>query len=213
MNIEGENLEGVFGGNELLEYNNHPNYEGKSVAVSGGGNVAMDTARTVKRLGAKNVYVIYRRAEEQMPAEKLEIEDAKKEGIEFLFQNNIVKIIGENKVEKIELIKTKLEKKEGETRLSPVNIEGSNYLLNVDYVVMAVGSKVEEKLVNSLNLELTYNGKIKVDTNNRTSKEKIFAGGDVAATKSTVAFAARSGRNAANNIKEFIKRLIKDRKK
>ena len=204
MNIEGENLEGVFGGNELLEYNNHPNYKGKSVAVSGGGNVAMDTARTIKRLGAKNVYVIYRRAEEQMPAEKLEIEDAKKEGIEFLFQNNIVKIIGENKVDKIELIKTKLEKKEGETRLSPINIEGSNYLLDVDYVVMAVGSKVKEKLVNSLNLELTYNGKIKVDTNNKTSKEKIFAGGDVAAAKSTVAFAARSGRNAANNIKEFL---------
>ena len=209
MNIEGENLEGVFGGNELLEYNNHPNYKGKSVAVSGGGNVAMDTARTIKRLGAKNVYIIYRRAEEQMPAEKLEIEDAKKEGIEFLFQNNIVKIIGENKVEKIELIKTKLEKKEGETRLSPINIEGSNYLLDVDYVVMAVGSKVEEKLVNSLNLELTYNGKIKVDTNNKTSKEKIFAGGDVAAAKSTVAFAARSGRNAAKNIKKSLLNITK----
>lgn len=207
MKIPGEELNGVYGANTLLEIGNHPDYTNKNVAVIGGGNVAMDAARTIKRMGAKSVKVIYRRAEEQMPAEKLEIEDAKKEGIEFLFQNNIVKIIGENRVEKIELIKTKLEKKEGETRLSPVNIEGSNYLLNVDYVVMAVGSKVEEKLVNSLNLELTYNGKIKVDTNNRTSKEKIFAGGDVAAAKSTVAFAARSGRNAAKNIKEFLKSM------
>lgn len=80
MNIPGENLQGVYGGNELLETNIHPNYEGKNVAVSGGGNVAMDTARTIKRLGAKNVYVIYRRAKEQMPAEELEIEEAEKEG-------------------------------------------------------------------------------------------------------------------------------------
>lgn len=116
MNIEGENLEGVFGGNELLEYNNHPNYEGKSVAVSGGGNVAMDTARTVKRLGAKNVYVIYRRAEEQMPAEKLEIEDAKKEGIEFLFQNNIVKIIDENQSRKNRTNKNKVREKRGRNK-------------------------------------------------------------------------------------------------
>ena len=130
-----------------------------------------------------------------------------KEGIKIWFQNNIVKINGLEKVENVELIKTKLIQKEGESRLSPVNIEGSNYLLDVDYAVMAVGSKVEEKLVNSLNLELTYNGKIKVDTKNKTSKENVFAGGDVAAAKSTVAFAARSGRNAAKNIKEFLKSM------
>ena len=96
---------------------------GKKVAVIGGGNVAMDCARTIKRLGAESVKIIYRRAKEQMPAEEKEIEDGKKEGIEFLFQNNIVKIIGTNKVEKIELIKTKLVEKEGESRLVPVNIE------------------------------------------------------------------------------------------
>jgi len=106
MNIEGENLQGVYGGNELLENKNHPNYTNKKVAISGGGNVAIDCARTIKRLGAAGVKIIYRRAEEQMPAEKKEIEDAKKEGIEFLFQNNIVKIIGKEKVEKLELIKT-----------------------------------------------------------------------------------------------------------
>lgn len=104
MNVEGEGLEGVYGGNYLLEYNKHPNYTGKKVAIIGGGNVAMDSARTIKKLGASEVYVIYRRAEEQMPAEKKEIADAKKEGIEFLFQTNIVKILGKEKVEKLECI-------------------------------------------------------------------------------------------------------------
>ena len=141
MNVEGENLNGVYGGNYLLEYNKHPNYTGKKVAIIGGGNVAMDSDRTIKKLGASEVYVIYRRAEEQMPAEKKEIVDAKKEGIEFLFQTNIVKILGTEKVEKLECIKTELIKKEGENRLSPVNIEGSNFSLDMDYVVMATGSK------------------------------------------------------------------------
>ena len=86
MGIEGEELDGVVGGNSLLEYNKHPNYEGKCVAINGGGNVAMDCARTIKRMGAERVIVVYRRAEEQMPAEKKEIEDAKSEGIEFLAQ-------------------------------------------------------------------------------------------------------------------------------
>ena len=89
MGVEGEELEGVYGGNELLEYNNHPDCEGKIVAVVGGGNVAMDCARTIKMLGAKEVKVIYRRAREQMPAEIKEIEDAINEGIRFLYQNNI----------------------------------------------------------------------------------------------------------------------------
>ena len=98
MGVKGEKLEGVYGGNELLEYNIHPDYTGKIVSVIGGGNVAMDCSRTIKRLGAKEVNVIYRRAEEQMPAEKKEMADAKEEGINFLFQNNIVEIKGENKV-------------------------------------------------------------------------------------------------------------------
>ena len=93
MGVEGENLKGVYGGNELLEKNIHPEYQGKVVAVIGGGNVAMDCARTIQSKGAKEVFVIYRRAEAQMPAEQKEIQDAKKEGVNFLFQNNIVKIL------------------------------------------------------------------------------------------------------------------------
>ena len=157
MGIEGEELNGVYGGNELLEKNCHPDYNGKTVIVSGGGNVAMDCARTVKRLGAKSVKVVYRRAEEQMPAEQKEINDAKAEGVEFLFQNNIVKILGEKEVNGVECIKTELIKKEGDSRLSPVNIEGSNYNIEADYVIMAIGSTVDRQVVNNLNLKLDKN--------------------------------------------------------
>ena len=198
MNVEGENLNGVYGGNYLLEYNKHPNYTGKKVAIIGGGNVAMDSARTIKKLGASEVYVIYRRAEEQMPAEKKEIADAKKEGIEFLFQTNIVKILGKEKVEKLECIKTELVKKEGENRLSPVNIEGSNFILNMDYVVMATGSKPENNIIEKF--EKNEYGYIKIDENMQTSISKVFAGGDIVGQKATVAWASKSGRDAAEKI-------------
>lgn len=204
MNVEGEELEGVYGGNQLLEYNNHPDYKNKKVAIIGGGNVAMDCARTIKRMGAQEVKIIYRRAKEQMPAETKEIQEAKEEGIEFLFQNNIVKIIGNNKVESVELIKTELVQKEGETRRVPVNIPNSNYTIDIDYIVMALGS-MPDSFVNGLGLELNKWGYINIDEKNRTSNPKIFAGGDIAGAKGTVAWAARSGRDAANSIIEYLK--------
>jgi len=206
MGVEGEELEGVFGGNELLEYDLHPDYKGKVVAVIGGGNVAMDCARTIKRLGAKEVKVIYRRAREQMPAEDKEIEDAIKEGIEFLFQNNIVKIIGKDKVEKAQLIKTKLIQKENDTRLVPVNIENSNYEIDVDNIVMALGSEVQP-FVKNLGLVTNKWGNIKINEKYQTSNSKIYAGGDLAGVKSTVAWAAYSGREAAKNI---IKKIMSE---
>lgn len=199
MGVEGEDLEGVYGGNELLEYNLHPDYKGKKVIVTGGGNVAMDCARTINKLGAKEVTVVYRRAEEQMPAEKKEIQDAKNEGVQFAFQNNIAKIMGNQKVEKVELIKTKLIQKEGDSRLSPVNIENSNYQVDVDYIVMALGSK-PQKFVKDLGLELNKWGNIQVDEEYKTSNPKVYAGGDLAGMKGTVAWAAKSGREAAKNI-------------
>ena len=208
MNIEGENKKGVYGGNELLEYKLHPDYKNKSVAVIGGGNVAMDCARTVKRLGAKDVTVIYRRAREQMPAEDKEVEEAINEGIEFLFQHNITKILGNEKVEKIELIKTKLVEKEGESRLVPVNIENSNYERKMDIVIMALGSK-PEAYVKNFGLELNKWGNILIDEEYKTSNSKIYSGGDLAGVKGTVAYAAYSGREAAKNI---IKNLTKDSK-
>ena len=205
MNIPGEDLQGVYGGNELLENKDYPDFKGKVVAVSGGGNVAMDTARTVARLGAKKVFVIYRRAEEQMPAERKEIEDAKNEGIEFLFQNNIVKILGNGKVEEVECIKTNLVQKEGETRLSPVNIEGSNYRMRMDYVIMAVGSKPEEKDI--VGFEKNKWGYVNTNEEKETSMANVYAIGDIAGNKQTVAWASRSGRDVAYEIIEKLKQI------
>lgn len=178
LNIEGEDLKGVYGGNELLETNNHPNYYNKSVGIIGGGNVAIDAARTVKKLGAKKVYVIYRRAEKQMPAEKKEIEEAKKEGIEFLFQNNIVRIIGDKNIQAIELIKTELVKKEGEIREVPVDIENSNYELKLDFLIKAIGSIPEKNNIYG-DIDLNNKNYIIVGKKYNTSDEKIFAGGDI----------------------------------
>lgn len=205
MGVEGEELEGVYGGNELLEYHLHPNYVGKTVAVIGGGNVAMDCARTVKRLGAKEVKVIYRRAKEQMPAEQKEIKEAIEEGVEFLFQNNIVKIMGNKKVEEVELIRTKLVQKEGETRLIPVNIQNSNYKIKVDDIIMALGAN-PAPFVKDLGLHLTKWGNIAINEKYQTSNPKIYAGGDLAGVKGTVAWAAYSGREAAKNIIKVIEK-------
>ena len=141
----------------------------------------------------------------KMPAEDKEISCAIEEKIEFLFQNNIVKIIGKEKVEKLELIKTQLIQKENETRLVPVNIENSNYIIDVDYVIMALGSMPDE-FVKTLGIDLNKWGYISVDEKNRTSNSKIFAGGDLAGCKGTVAWAARSGRDAAESIKEFLEK-------
>ena len=210
MGVEGEGLNGVYGGNELLEFKNYPNFTDKKVAIVGGGNVAMDCCRTIKRLGAKEVKVIYRRAREQMPAEDKEIEAATDEGIEFLFQNNIVKIMGDNedlkeksKVNKVELIKTELVQREGEKRLSPVNIEGSNYVIDMDYVVMALGSK-PENFVKDLGLELDRWGNISVNENYQTSNPKVFAGGDIIGKNKTVAWAGYFGREAAKEIDRYL---------
>ncbi len=203
MNIEGENLTGVYGGNELLENENYPDFAGKTVAVIGGGNTAMDVARTVNKKNAKKVLVIYRRAREQMPAEPEEIDSAIDEGVEFLFQNNIVKILGKEKVESIECIKTELVKVEGD-RERPVNIEGSNYSMDMDYVIMALGSKPESSIIDKTAIQKNDRGYIDVNEDQMTSKEKIFAAGDLIGVKSTVAWAARSGREAAEKIEKYL---------
>ena len=173
-----------------------PDVANKIVAVIGGGNVAMDASRTIKRLGAKEVKVVYRRAEKQMPAERKEIEEAKKEGIEFLFLTNMIKVLDG----KIECVKTELIKKEGETREYPVNIEGSNFFMDVDFVVLAVGSSTDKELINNLGLATNKWGYINVDENYKTSDEKIYGVGDLVGNKQTVAWAARSGFECAKNI-------------
>lgn len=205
MSIMGEDLNGVFGGNELLECGLHPDYTNKIVIVSGGGNVAMDVARSVKRLGAKKVLVAYRRSEEEMPAESTEIKEAKKEGVEFLFYTNLIKILGDKAVEKVECIKTFYDGERLRENLK--NVVGSNFELDADFVVKAIGASSDKNLVNSLGLELDSKGYIKVDENYRTSDDKVFAIGDLNGGKATVAWAAASGRKVA----EYIKNMCKER--
>ena len=145
-----------------------------------------------------------------MPAEDKEVEEAINEGIEFLYQNNIVKILGKDKVRKVELIKTELVKKDGDTRLVPVNIENSNYIIDIDYVVMALGSEVEP-FVKTLGLDTNKWGNIMVNEDYQTSNPKIYAGGDLAGMKGTVAWAAYSGREAAKKIIENEKMNSKEK--
>ena len=153
-------------------------------------------SRTIKRLGAEKVTGVYRRAEKQMPAERKEIEEAKQEGINFLFQTNMIKVL-ENK---IECVKTELIKKEGESREYPVDIEGSNFFIDIDFVVLAVGSSTNKDVIDKLGLETSKWGYIKVDESYKTLDEKIYAVGDLAGTKQTVAWAARSGFECAKSI-------------
>lgn len=198
MNIPGEELANVYGANEVLEYGTFDDYHGKTVAISGGGNVAMDCARIINRLGAKRTIVIYRRSEKEMPAEAKEIAMAKEEGIEFLFTTNILKILGNEKAEGLLLIKTELVKRENENRLFPVNIKGSEFEVPIDYVYMAVGSAVSD-ITKELGLAMEWS-KVKVDENKKTSDSKIYACGDLIDGKGTVAYACRYGRDAAEAI-------------
>ena len=202
MNIEGENINGVYGGNELLENKNYPELKNKTIIVNGGGNVAMDVARTLNKLGA-TVKIVYRRSENEMPAELKEIKEAKEEGIEFILQTNILKINGKDQVKSIECIKTELVSVENE-RPKPQNIEGTNYIIDCDYIIMAIGGQPQEEIVKKLNIELDSKNHIVTNEYYQTSNPKIFAGGDITGTTSTVAYAARSGRDAHENIIKYL---------
>jgi glutamate synthase (NADPH/NADH) small chain len=205
-NIEGEDGDNVFGANEMLEYNEFPDFTGKKVAVLGGGNVAMDAARTIIRKNPESVTVVYRRSQNEMPAEDLEIESAKSEGIIFLFQTNITKI----KKDSIDCIKTELVQKEGDTRPSPVNIEGSDFSLPIDIVVLAVGSKPDTEITKYFQINKRGNIAISEDRKAQIiedeSLDNIFAGGDITGDRATVAWAARSGREASVNIINYLKK-------
>lgn len=202
IKVKGERLKGVYGGNELLENKKIIDFNNKTVFVYGGGNVAMDIARTVKKRSAKKVTIIYRKSEKEMKADSKEIKAAKKEGIEFIFNHNITKINGKNKVDSIELIKTEYNK---DTKLLE-NIKGSKHKLTCDYLIKAIGAHSNIKTLKNLNLELTNHGKIKINKSGNTSNKKIFAGGDVAGNIATVAWAARAGRNAAYGIIDYLNR-------
>lgn len=200
MGLKGETLRGVYGANELLENLVHPDYSDKSVVVIGGGGVSIDMARTAIRMGAKEVGVIYRRSRNEMSAEMDDIKQAKKEKIKFLFQTNVIGINGEEEVKSIECVKTSLDKDK-----KAINVEGSNFTIDTDYVIMAVGSRADSNLLEKLKLDVKENGYLMVNTNNQTSNPKIFAAGDLTGAKSTVAWACRNGRDTAYSIMNFIK--------
>ena len=193
MGIPGEDAPNVLGANELLEYGKFPDLKGKNIVVIGGGNVAMDSARVAKRLGANKVTIAYRRAKPQMPAEPMEIEEAENEGIEFAFKVNVKKI--ENNV--VSLVKTELVQKESEKRPVPVEIPNSGFTIMADYVIMAIGSKLREP---EFNIELNEKGYIKVQDNYKTSISNVYACGDCIGQIATVAWASYSGREVAKAI-------------
>lgn len=199
MGLSGEELNDVYGANELLENLVQVDYTSKRVVVIGGGGVSIDMARTAIKEGASEVGIIYRRSRSEMSAEMNDIRAAKKEGIKFLFQTNVIKVIGEDKVNGIECVKTTLDKEK-----KAINVEGSNFVIDTDVVIMAVGSRADSELLESLKLDVKENGYLMVNSNNQTSNPKIFAAGDLTGAKSTVAWACRNGRDTAYSIMKFL---------
>ena len=211
LNIPSENLKCVYGANELLESNKRLRYKGKTVVINGGGNTAMDMARTAKRQGAKKVILVYRKEENKLNADIDEVLAAKKDGVEFLCSHNIVKIHGKRKVNTVELMKTTPKILDGKITTDVENIPESNYQIKANYVIMAIGSH-QANIVNTLPIDKNPQGKIKIDSFGRTSDKKIFAGGDVAGTKGTVAWASRAGRTAATSIIEYLQNSKENKK-
>lgn len=199
MGLSGEELNGVYGANELLENLVQVDYTSKKVVVIGGGGVSIDMARTAIKEGASEVGIIYRRSRSEMSAEMNDIKAAKKEGIKFLFQTNVINILGEDKVSGIECVKTTLDKDK-----KAINVEGSNFVIDTDVVIMAVGSRADSELLESLKLDVKENGYLMVNGDNQTSNPKIFAAGDLTGAKSTVAWACRNGRDTAYSIMKFL---------
>ena len=221
MDIDGENLNGVYSANEFLTRVNlmkayqfpkvaTPVYCGKKAAIVGAGNVAMDAARTAKRLGAEHVYIVYRRGEDEMPARKEEIHHAKEEGIELRLLNNPVRILGDDKgwVNGIECVKMELGEPDASGRRSPVEVKGSEYVLDVDMVVMAIGQGPNPLIKQTTpELEVNKRGNIVANEVGATSIPGVFAGGDIVTGAATVISAMGAGKRAAAAIDEYLNNL------
>ena len=218
MGIEGEGLIGVYSANEFLtrinlmkaykeEYDT-PIIRPKNVAVVGGGNVAMDAARSALRLGAENVYIVYRRSEEEMPARNEEIHHAKEEGVIFKILSNPIKVIGddEGKVTGLECVEMVLGEPDAGGRKRPVAKEGSNFVLNTDAVIIAIGNSPNPLIrTTTKGIEANAKGCIIVDEETmKTTKEGVYAGGDAVTGAATVIKAMGAGRNAAKSIDEYL---------
>ena len=218
MNIPGENLKGVYSANEFLtrinlmkayrEGADTPIKHSKAVAVVGGGNVAMDAARCAKRLGAETVYIVYRRSEAELPARREEVEHAKEEGIEFKLLNNPVEILGgeDRFVNGIKCIRMELGEPDASGRRRPVEIPGSEFVLDVDCVIMAIGTSPNPLIKNTTaGLETNKKGCIVAEeATGKTSKDMVYAGGDAVTGAATVILAMGAGKTAAKAIDEAL---------
>ena len=219
MNIPGENLNGVYSANEFLTRTNlmkayeensaTPIIRANRVAVVGGGNVAMDAARCAKRLGAEEVYIVYRRSMDEMPARREEVEHAEEEGVIFKTLNNPVEIIGNenNFVSGIKCVKMELGEPDASGRRSPVVIEGSEYVIDVDAVIMSIGTSPNPLIRNTTEgLETDRRGCIITKGEcGLTTKEGVYAGGDAVTGAATVILAMGAGKSAVQAIDEYIK--------
>ena len=217
MNIPGENLNGVFSANEFLTRNNlmkayrhdylTPVYTGRKVVVVGGGNVAMDAARTALRLGAETT-IVYRRTEKELPARREEVHHAKEEGIEFRMLTNPVEILGDEKgwVRGIRCIRMELGEPDESGRRSPVPVPGSEFEIDTDSVIMALGTSPNPLIARTTSgLETNRRGCIVADDNGVTSRPGVFAGGDAVTGAATVILAMGAGRKAAAAIDSYIR--------
>ncbi len=217
MGIEGEALVGVCSANEYLtrinlmkgyldEYDT-PVIRSKNVAVVGGGNVAMDAARSALRMGAEHVYIVYRRSEEELPARKEEVHHAKEEGVEFRLLNNPVKILSDEngRVRSISCIKMQLGEPDASGRRKPEEIPGSEFELDVDTVIMSIGTSPNPLIRKTTEgIDANKKGCLVVDEDMMTTREGIYAGGDAVTGSATVILAMGAGKKAADSIDKYI---------
>jgi glutamate synthase (NADPH/NADH) small chain len=219
LNIPGENANGIYSANEWLTRTNlmksylFPNYDtplrvGKKVAVIGGGNVAMDGARCALRLGAEEVYIVYRRSEKELPARREEVENAMEEGIIFKFLTNPTRFLDDGKgwVKGMECIQMELGEPDASGRRRPVPKKGSEFVMNVDTVVVALGTTPNPLIASTTEgLKTTSHGTVVADeTNGKTVKDKVWAGGDIVTGAATVISAMGAGKRAAADIDKFL---------
>jgi glutamate synthase (NADPH/NADH) small chain len=220
MNIPGENLSGIYSANEYLTRSNlmkaylFPEYDtpivlGKNVAVIGGGNVAMDSVRTALRLGADNAYIIYRRSEVELPARKEEVHHAHEEGVQFKILHNPVEYIGDENgwVKQIKCIRMELGEPDDSGRRRPIPIKGSEFTIDVDTVVVAIGTEANPVIPKTTpGLDVNKWGYIVTKNEaGETSREGVYAGGDIVTGSATVILAMGAGRQAANAIDAYVR--------
>ncbi len=217
MNIPGENLNGVYSANEFLTRVNlmrayefpkadTPVMRGRKVAVVGGGNVAMDSARTAKRLGAEEVFLVYRRTADEMPARKEEVHHAREEGVEFKMLCSPEAILGSDGwVTGMTATRMELGEPDASGRRAPVCVMDSEFVIDCDTVIMAIGTRANPLLTQTTpDLEVSNRGYVVVDENGATSKPGVFAGGDIVTGSATVILAMGAGKRAARSIDEWL---------